>query len=332
LVNVSGQQLQALHIQAMKSRAAALSEGTKRNINTQLKAYLLFACYFEIHPKFPVTLDTLSAYIAFLANSMKAPSTVLNYLAGLKTIHKVIDLPFPLLESYMIKMQLKGVAKQLQHTPHQAQPISPQTLIHIYDKLDFSDSYNVSLWASFIVAFFTFARLSNIVPMSANKFDPHKDLTRADIFLASDGLLVHIKWSKTIQDHSRYLLIPLVQIPQHPLCPLNAVNNMIQVSPASPNSPAFSYKKGTQLFTLTHSSLVDSFRILLSSLGLDPLQYSGHSFRRAGASYAFSAGVRSEQIQHHGDWRSTAYLQYIHFSDEQKTLVSNQMVKHILTS
>jgi hypothetical protein len=42
-----------------------------------------------------------------------------------------------------------------------------------------------------------------------------------------------------------------------------------------------------------------------------PGYITGHSFRRGGASHAFNIGLPSEFIQAQGDWKSTAYLQYI---------------------
>jgi hypothetical protein len=38
--------------------------------------------------------------------------------------------------------------------------------------------------------------------------------------------------------------------------------------------------------------------------------YTGHSFRRGGATFAFRCGVPTTLIKLHGDWRSDAYLLY----------------------
>ena len=48
---------------------------------------------------------------------------------------------------------------------------------------------------------------------------------------------------------------------------------------------------------------------LLEALGLKG--YSGHSFRRGGASHALARGVPAEVIKAQGDWRSLAYLNYL---------------------
>jgi hypothetical protein len=192
-----------------------------------------------------------------------------------------------------------------------------------------TDPLKVSAWACFIIAFFSFSRLGNLLPSSQNQFDPKVHLTRQDIFVASDGILIYLKWTKTIQDGSRFLLLPLVAIPEHILCPLQAVKRMLALSPAPGGAPAFSYRFKSTLLSINHSQLVQLFRVLLNSLGLNSSLYSGHSFRRSGASFAFQAGVRSELIQAHGDWRSMAYMQYLSFTSEQKQMVSLQMAQAI---
>lgn len=44
------------------------------------------------------------------------------------------------------------------------------------------------------------------------------------------------------------------------------------------------------------------------------VRYTGHSFRRGGATYAFRSGVPGELIQVMGDWKSDAYKRYFDFS------------------
>ena len=75
--------------------------------------------------------------------------------------------------------------------------------------------------------------------------------------------------------------------------------------------------------TLTHVTFVESFRRLLKRVGVDPVGYSGHSFRRGGASCAFQAGVPGELVQLHGDWRSDAYLRYLTVTQRMRSFISH---------
>lgn len=49
----------------------------------------------------------------------------------------------------------------------------------------------------------------------------------------------------------------------------------------------------------------------LTTLGYEVSRYSGHSFRRGGASFALECGISSDFIQSQGDWKSDAYKLYI---------------------
>ena len=54
-------------------------------------------------------------------------------------------------------------------------------------------------WYLFLIAFFVMSRKSNLVPISISKFDSKKQLTRGDILLENNILIVLVKWSKAIQ-------------------------------------------------------------------------------------------------------------------------------------
>ncbi len=143
---------------------------------------------------------------------------------------------------------------------------------------------------SFILAFFLFARKSNIVPPSHCKFNKCKHLCRRDIMIDKNQVVIYIKWSKTIQVQDRYLLIPLVHIPGSPLYPRSAVLNMFKLVPATPDDPASVFSSNAGLQTLTHQSFTSQLRSLLKMTGHNPSRYSGHSFWRGGASFALASG------------------------------------------
>ena len=53
--------------------------------------------------------------------------------------------------------------------------------------------------AAFLTSFFSFLRISNLVPHSISTFDYMKQLARADVIFAPPGAHLIIKWSKTLQ-------------------------------------------------------------------------------------------------------------------------------------
>ncbi|CAH3155588.1 unnamed protein product, partial [Porites lobata] len=70
-------------------------------------------------------------------------------------------------------------------------------------------------------------------------FSPNKHLSRSDFYFTSWGLIVSVKWSKVNQFRERTLLIPLVSIPSHALCPVQALRKFFDTCPAPASSPAF---------------------------------------------------------------------------------------------
>ena len=102
--------------------------------------------------------------------------------------------------------------------------ISPGILKETYKHLEIEKSLDKVCWCLFLIAFFTMSRKSNLVPISISKFDSKKLLTRGDILLENDILIVLIKWSKTIQFGQHILSIFfLINIPDNILCPVKAL-------------------------------------------------------------------------------------------------------------
>jgi hypothetical protein len=309
--------------EASRSIIQSFSQATRSNINTQLKSYLLFTSYFDISP-FPATSSILHPYIQFLLRSFKAVSSVQNYICGLQTVHRLKGWSFPDISSFDFKAQFKGAARQKQHTPRQAQPITPQMLEQIYSLLDFSKPFHTAVWSAFLIAFYIFARTANMVPRSFKSYDHTKQLARGDVIIAKDGLIIILKWTKTIQSRERTLVFPITAIPGSCLCPLKAFVRLTYQSPAGPDSPAFFYLHHVPN-TVTQASFTAFLRDSLSQFNYQPQRYSGHSFRRAGASHAFRMGVPQELIQVQGDWASDAYKSYLTLDLLQKLKVSKIM-------
>ena len=64
----------------------------------------------------------------------------------------------------------------------------------------------------------------------------------------------------------------------------------------------------------------------------DAALFTGHSFRRGGATWAFQAGIPGELIQICGDWASDAYKRYLEFSMDDKLNLAAQFVRHLSLS
>ena len=74
------------------------------------------------------------------------------------------------------------------------------------------------------------------------------------------------------------------------------------------------YNRVEQDFDTLKASVIYAYlpkRIALKQIGVNPANYSWHSFRRVGASRASERGVQDSVIKKHGRWNSEAYQRYV---------------------
>ena len=106
----------------------------------------------------------------------------------------------------------------------------------------------------------------------------------------------------------------------------------VNLFPAPPFSPAFLYSKGALTSPITHAvQFTAKLHHSLCSAGPKPTQYSGHSFRRGGATYIFRCGAPIELISLQGDWSSDAVHLYISQPLERRVSVAPVIAQNIVS-
>lgn len=290
----------------------------------QWRKFLLF-CELSNDFTLPICNERLCLYIQFLSRSLKAPQSIHNYVSGLKTLHCILDFPFPSLSSLDVKLTFKGLHKSLSHVPFQACPVTPQLLRDLSRVLDFTDKVDITFYCLCLFLFFIFARRSQFVPDSGSKKELFKLVRRSDVKLVNGLLYVMFRWTKTLQAGGRVVVIPLAPVRGSILCPVSAYFRMISLIPAPSSSPLFVFPPSLQ--PMSYKSFQSVFRSLVGRTGRDPTLYSSHSFRRGGASFAYSIGVPGELIQAQGDWVSDCYKRYLHLDLDQRKRVSESMAQ-----
>ena len=159
------------------------------------------------------------------------------------------------------------------------------------------------------VMFFGTFRKSNLFPDTASNFNNQKQFIRSDFLASEDGCIrIVVKWSKTNQFQKYSLTKKMFRI-NHPLCPVRAVWRAFQKVDLPPGYPAFVCDlKGNRMTGPMFNKL---FKHRIKLCGLNPANYSSHSFRRDSATWALQCGVPGEIVQHMGEWKSAAYLAYV---------------------
>lgn len=242
-------------------------------------------------------------------------------------MHLILGYSVDQINNFILNLSLKGISKLKLHCVKKANAITPEILYKIGLMLDMSNTDNIVFWCLFLFAFFLLARKSNLVPATKNEYLARKFLLRQNITDHGSYLTVTFYWTKTIQSGERILELPLVEIENSILCPVQAYRKLCQVIPASKDSPLFMFANGK---VVSYYQFQRKLRLCIEQIGLQPELFSTHSFRRGGASLAFRAKISSDKIKLLGDWKSDCYREYLAFDFEDKLLVCKDIKKHLL--
>ena len=310
-------------------RTQCFAVSTQRTYSAHRTAYFKFCELFGYSPV-PISDVIVCRYAAYLADRL-CYNSIKQYLNIIRILHLEAGLPNPLDNKWILSTVLKGIAKTKGTFIKQKLPITPQLLLEIKGHLNLENGHHKTIWAACLTLFFSMLRKSNVFPQSLRSYDPTKHLRRCDFLIHPDGLdkglVIQIRWTKTIQYKDRILMCPLPRLQGHPLCPVQAIVKAFHhTSQADPDGPAFMTHKSGKLVPMYYKEFITHIRRFL---GPDSNNYTGHSFRRGGASWALTQGLPGESIKILGDWKSSAYLSYLTLDLHQKTNTMNMFSKNL---
>ena len=101
---------------------------------------------------------------------------------------------------------------------------------------------------------------------------------------------------------------------------------LLEIVSAPPDTPAFTYGQGKYI---SYMQFTSKLKLLLKDAGLNPDLFSGHSFRRGGASFLFSVGATQLMVQVLGGWSSLVYTRYLFMSEQDRLEAQDLMVQAI---
>lgn len=296
---------------------------TQRSYSSHLRKYLKFCTELGFNPV-PASQEQIELYIAYLSESL-AYSSISKYLNIIRLLHVEVKLPNPLQDNVGIKALLRGVKRELGDTVVRKLPITPKILLEIKSQLNMERTLDIMFWAACVIGFHAMLRKSNLFPPSSASFDPDKHFARHHLHLTPWGLVLSLVWTKTIQFKDRVVTCPLIRN-NGPLCPVAAITRVLEVTPEADNhSPMFVYLKEGECKTYLYGHFLRKLKEVMSTLGYPSTKYAGHSLRRGGATWALKCGVPSEIIKSMGDWKSSAYLNYLDINNNMKLKYARQM-------
>ena len=104
---VGKREFRALLKDVHASRCNAFAKGSYSNLRTQVRSYFAYCVYFG-RKSLPADSNTIYGYAQFLSRSM-LPTSVKNYLSGVRTLHFLHGLPYDFADDYLLQMELRGI-------------------------------------------------------------------------------------------------------------------------------------------------------------------------------------------------------------------------------
>ena len=173
-----------------------------------------------------------------------------------------------------------------------------------------------ALWCSYLLSFYGLLRKASAVPKSS-RYSPNKVLVKRNIEVDSRNNMVYLYlgYGKTNNFCTRDIIIPIPGNDDPALDPVRHLSALFSCQDIPATSPAFTYGKNK---FITYSTFTSRLKILLRKAGYDPSLFSGHSFRRGGATFLHQCGGTTLMIQASGDWSSQCFTRYLYMSEAER--------------
>lgn len=301
----------------------SVSESTRRRIidgvaaNTR-RAYSRqwndFADWCAEHGRssLPATPETLAEYTAHLADADKAPSTIEQALAAIRTAHKTaghIGQPDTTAARLVLRSHRRERA-QAGKRAKKAPPITIEALRAMIETCDPATLRGLRDRVVLVIGLALMGRRSELVALDLD-----------DVRETEDGLLILIRASKTDQDAEGIeIAIPYGQ--HADTCPVRVVrawrNALAEQGITSGRLVRSITRHGHLGESLSVDAVTDVVADRAVAAGLpNAAVYSAHSLRAGGATSAAKAGVPVSVIAAHGRWAegSPVVLSYIRSVD-----------------
>ena len=305
-----------------------LAKGTRDSYRSAQEQYKLYVQeYFPGTPPWPATETLICAFAAHRLEGLGPYSrlkgaSLEKYITGLRSYHIDRMWPIEAFTSETLKRIVRGSYEVYGRSKKPRLPITRDILTAITAATPVTIE-DLNLRTCFLLSFAAFLRMGEVTYEA--KDSPGSDwffetkVTRSCIKFSenNDHVRLHLKRSKTdIKNEGTTILVAAID---SPLCPVKALLQLFALDPQQSNAPLFSFSGQPFTKDRVHRKLNDFLR----SNGIDPKDYTLHSFRKGAAQHAKDSGMRDDQIQALGRWTSQAFQVY--FKTSSATLYAYQI-------
>ena len=175
----------------------AFSDSTTKAYITLFRTFLAFVVFMSWDVYQVTTLNLLCFLECLQYNGVKY-TQMANYLSAIKTKFLILGLGVACFDDSRLKYSQKAVQLQSPLNVKLKKVIDIPLLKSIVQLCDLTYMGQI-FKAVYLLSFYSFLRLSNLVPHAITQFLPLKHLARGDLIFRPDKVVVLLKWSKTIQ-------------------------------------------------------------------------------------------------------------------------------------
>ena len=239
------------------------------------------------------TIDIL-AFMEYLTQSGMSPDHIVNHLTAIRSLCIIYNCDTTPFGDQRLLFFIKSLKINRQFNPGLKLFINENTLLNIVaaaSQLESPEAFQ----PLYLLCYFSFLRLSNILLHATAGFDVTRHLCVGDVIFSSTGATIVVKWSKTIQDRISTATVVIPYLVKSPLCPVSAIRTMLAKAQSNTDEPLFQIHAGERYKVLTDSVARKHLKRVSVTLGL-PRSLTFHDFRRGGTTWAFLKGVSIQQI------------------------------------
>lgn len=299
--------MEDLEAETQRLLEASMAKSTRDTYKRGVSNFEVFRNELNLRFEWPAPLRHVTAFIAQLSIQGKSSSTINTYISALAYVHKINGWIDPT-DNFIVKKLKEGCRRERSMTDSR-RPISLPILKRLSELLPgfCKSTFEVRLFrAAFLLAFFGFLRVGEFTAPSKNDDGAHA-LSANDISLKfPDAMDVKIRSSKTDQrGNSTTLAFEMGS--DKLICPITAMHEYLSVRPFREGN-LFVHFGGDPLTRYQFNQLL---KMGIKMMGLNPQNFSSHSFRIGAATSAAINGVPIDVIKCIGRWKSSAVKLYI---------------------
>ena len=235
----------------------AFSDSTKKAYASLFRTFVAFAAFMQ-WDLLQVTVLNLLCFLECLNYNGVKCLHMANYLSAIKTQFLLCGLDVACFTDVRLKFYQKAIQRQTPLNIKLNKIIDITTLKLIDDQCNYTYMGQV-FKALYLLSFYSFLHLSNLVPRAVAKVSPLKHIARGDVIFRPNKLVILVKWSKTMQLNNQVKLITIPALPGSPLCPVTAISNLLCITPKGANLPLFQVKNLQNWVPLTIVGYVNIF-------------------------------------------------------------------------